>query len=98
MRDVVSNPISVARISRADDSALIEAYPKTGRMHQIRAHLAAMGCPILGDQIYGSGTESADRLMLHAASLELTLPDKKKLALEAPVPESFEFKRLALGL
>lgn len=85
-------------VARADDSALIEAYPKTGRMHQIRAHLAAMGCPILGDQIYGSGTDSADRLMLHAASLELTLPDKKKLALEAPVPEVFDLKRRALGL
>lgn len=85
-------------LSRAGDTALIEARPETGRMHQIRAHFAAMGCPILGDAIYGPRDADADRLMLHAAGLEITLPDKKKLALEAPVPEAFELKRQALGL
>ena len=85
-------------LSRAGDTALIEARPETGRMHQIRAHFAAMGCPILGDAIYGARDANADRLMLHAAGLELTLPDKKKLALEAPVPEGFNLKRQALGL
>ncbi len=85
-------------LSRAEGFALIEARPETGRMHQIRAHVAAMGCPILGDRIYGSDTPPAERLMLHAANLELTLPDKKKLALEAPVPEGFDLKRRALGL
>lgn len=85
-------------VSRAGDAALMEARPETGRMHQIRAHFAAMGCPILGDAIYGTREPDADRLMLHAAGLEITLPDKKKLALEAPVPEEFELKRQALGL
>ena len=85
-------------VARAGANALIEARPKTGRMHQIRAHLAAMGCPILGDVIYGGGKLTADRLMLHAAGLELNLPDKKKLALEAPVPEAFLEKQKALGL
>lgn len=85
-------------LARAGANALIEARPKTGRMHQIRAHLAAMGCPILGDVIYGGGKLTADRLMLHAAGLELSLPDKKKLALEAPVPEAFLEKQKALGL
>jgi len=85
-------------VSRTDHHACIEARPETGRMHQIRAHLAAMGCPILGDHIYGQKGDEGDRLMLHAAGLELTLPDKKKLALEAPVPKSFELKRQALGL
>ena len=85
-------------LARAGANALIEARPKTGRMHQIRAHLAAMGCPILGDVIYGGGKLTADRLMLHAAGLELNLPDKKKLALEAPVPEAFLEKQKALGL
>ena len=66
-------------------------------MHQIRAHLAAMGCPILGDPIYGAGTVSAERLMLHAAQLELTLPDQTKLALEAPIPKDFKMKRESLG-
>ena len=85
-------------LSRHGTYALIEARPKTGRMHQIRAHLAALGCPILGDPIYGAGALTAERLMLHAAGLEITLPDKKKLALEAPVPEDFRLKQEALGL
>lgn len=75
-------------INRLENRALIEARPATGRMHQIRAHLAAMGCPILGDKIYGEH-RSAPRLMLHAAGLVLPHPDKKELALKAPVPVDF---------
>ena len=85
-------------LNRSGDHGLIEARPETGRMHQIRAHLAAMGCPILGDPIYGDGSETAERLMLHAVGLEMSHPDKKKLALEAPVPVEFEHKRIELGL
>ncbi|MFN3214198.1 MAG: RluA family pseudouridine synthase [Henriciella sp.] len=84
--------------ARAEGVALIEARPLTGRMHQIRAHLAQLGCPILGDAIYGDRKDGSDRLMLHAAALEITLPDKKKLALEAPVPEDFAGKQKELGL
>lgn len=85
-------------LKRSHDVALIEARPLTGRMHQIRAHLAHLGCPILGDVIYGTGTQSAERLMLHAARLEITRPDGQALALEAPVPEAFAAKQLELGL
>ena len=85
-------------LARASTHALIEARPLTGRMHQIRAHLADLGCPILGDPIYGAGALSAQRLMLHAQALEITRPDQTKLALEAPVPEDFQSKQVALGL
>ncbi|MEM7458481.1 MAG: RNA pseudouridine synthase [Pseudomonadota bacterium] len=85
-------------LSQQRDCALIQAQPHTGRMHQIRAHFAAMGCPIMGDNIYGDGALSAERLMLHAAALEITLPNQEKRALEAPVPEEFEAKRQALEL
>ena len=85
-------------LSRADTYAYVDARPKTGRMHQIRAHMAFLGCPILGDQIYGAGALTADRLMLHAAKLEITLPNQKDLTLEAPGPDDFEAKRLSLGL
>lgn len=85
-------------LSRADPYAYMQAQPYTGRMHQIRAHLAAFGCPILGDPIYGAGALTADRLMLHAAKLEIILPNQKDLTLEAPGPDEFDSKRLALGL
>lgn len=85
-------------LSRSERFACMQAKPHTGRMHQIRAHFAALGCPILGDPIYGAGALTADRLMLHAAKLEITLPNQKDLTLEAPGPEEFDVKRRALGL
>ena len=85
-------------LARGEGAALIEARPKTGRMHQIRAHLAQLGCPILGDAIYGTGTESAPRLMLHAAGLQITRPDGQELMLKAPAPETFTGMQVALGL
>ena len=51
--------------------------PKTGRTHQLRLHSAdvhGFGVPICGDELYGSGKNSADRLLLHAAKLEFTHP------------------------
>jgi len=58
------------------DATLVEARPRTGRMHQIRVHLASIGHPVLGDASYG--TVPADpalrRAMLHAAVLGFTHP------------------------
>ncbi len=51
----------------------LELQPVTGRTHQLRVHLAAIGHPILGDALYGS-VESAPRLMLHAWSLDFANP------------------------
>lgn len=50
---------------------VVQLWPETGRMHQLRVHLAALGAPILGDRLYGDPA-SAPRLMLHA--LRLVLP------------------------
>lgn len=85
-------------LARNGVHALVEASPVTGRMHQIRAHLAALGCPILGDRIYGSGKLSAPRLMLHASRLGITHPDGEDMALEAPSPEDFTAQAAAFGL
>ena len=52
--------------------SLLELKPTTGRTHQLRVHLKYIGCPIVGDNVYGE--EPAERLMLHASSLEITLP------------------------
>lgn len=64
--------------------SLIELKPETGRTHQLRVHLAHIGHPIVGDRIYG---QEKDGLMLHASSLELTLPSGQRKIFKAPVPE-----------
>ena len=65
---------------------LVEAVPVTGRTHQIRAHLAAAGCPVRGDQRYGDPLDvRAPRLLLHCA--RLGLPGGRRF--EAPAPPCF---------
>jgi 23S rRNA pseudouridine1911/1915/1917 synthase len=67
----------------------IEAHPLTGRTHQIRLHLAFLGCPIVGDRLYGHRHATLDigRQFLHAARLTVVLPgEKKPTTFEAPLP------------
>ena len=62
-------------LKRGQDKALVEAHPKTGRTHQVRVHLSALGFPLLGDNLYGaSETELIKRPALHAYSLGFTHP------------------------
>lgn len=73
----------------------IAASPKTGRRHQIRAHLAGEGLPIVGDRRYGGMVMhprmSIDRLMLHAHRLRLDHPvTDRVIEVVSPVPELFE--------
>ena len=75
-------------------AALVECRPETGRTHQIRAHLAHLGAPLLGDPRYGGPRRvletSVPRVMLHARRLQLAHPATgAPLAFEAPVPEDF---------
>ncbi len=64
----------------------IEAVAKTGRRHQIRAHLASIGAPIAGDRLYGGPIESFPRLCLHAH--RLVLSDGRSI--DAPLPSDLE--------
>lgn len=68
--------------------SLVELTPRTGRTHQLRVHMAAAGCPLAGDWLYGreDGTLIA-RPALHAARLELTHPvTGERLSAAAPLP------------
>jgi 23S rRNA pseudouridine1911/1915/1917 synthase len=71
---------------------MVELLPHTGRTHQLRAHLTALGAPILGDARYGGGKKAggleAPRCLLHAQALELAHPSTGQvLRVEAAVPE-----------
>jgi 23S rRNA pseudouridine1911/1915/1917 synthase len=74
-------------IDSSDKYSSVSLRPFTGRTHQLRVHLAQLGHPIVGDQLYGG--ESADRLYLHAESLEITLPDKSRKTFSVKVPKQF---------
>ncbi len=70
-----------------DKISLILAKPRTGRTHQIRVHLKHIGCPILGDPIYGS-KEAAHRPLLHAYRLSFDHPiTSSPIRLVAPIPQ-----------
>ena len=76
-----------------EGAALVELRPETGRMHQLRVHLASIGRPILGDVRYGGalmvGGAPVPRLMLHARALTFPHPDGGSKRIEAPVPSDF---------
>lgn len=72
---------------------LLEFHPFTGRTHQIRLHCAFLGCPIVGDEVYGRKKPSVEiaRHFLHAYRLKVVLPGEKETRLfEAPLPEELD--------
>ncbi len=75
--------------------SLVEIIPVTGRTHQIRVHMKHLGCPVLGDSVYGSPSLNeklkAKRQLLHAKELSLRHPaDGKHLTINAPIPQDME--------
>lgn len=75
-------------IKNFNDHTLLEVRPLTGRTHQIRVHLAYIGSPVAGDQIYGRRKSSipGERFFLHAQKLKIELPDRKIQEFVAPLP------------
>ena len=65
-------------IGRGDDETRVRLSPLTGRSHQLRVHMLALGHPILGDQIYSRDAARFARLMLHAETLALHHPGTKE--------------------
>ena len=73
--------------SPAKDFALLEVEPVTGRTHQIRVHLAAIGYPIVGDSVYGRASPVLGRQFLHAWKLGFRMPlSGREIEFESPLP------------
>lgn len=80
------------KVIKSDDKhSLLELKPVSGRTHQLRVHLKYIGCPIVGDRVYNENSK-APRLMLHAKSLEITIPGENenvRRTFSADLPEIF---------
>ena len=90
-------------LAAGPDFTLVELLPQTGRTHQLRAHLTALGAPILGDARYGGASRAggleAPRCLLHARTLEVAHPDSgRPVCFEAPVPEDLARFLAAAGV
>jgi RluA family pseudouridine synthase len=89
-------------LAEVTGAALLELDPQTGRMHQLRVHLASIGRPIAGDARYGGALvvagHAVPRLMLHAAALKFPHPAGGEKRLEAPTPADMAGLVAALGL
>lgn len=86
-REAVSEYITLESFKK---HTLLEFHPFTGRTHQIRLHCTFLGCPIVGDKVYGHRKQSIeiDRHFLHAAKLKIVLPgNSQPQTFEAPLPE-----------
>lgn len=83
-------------IGRSDRYCLIEVNLHTGRHHQIRCQLAAMGCPIKGDLKYGAPRSNPDGcICLHARHIEFEHPvSHKPVSVTAPYPEGIGLWRV----
>ena len=79
------------------ETSLVECVIETGRTHQIRVHMASLGCPVIGDRVYGKGALDRklepvpERQMLHAWRLKLWHPVfGVEMSLEAPIPSDMK--------
>jgi 23S rRNA pseudouridine1911/1915/1917 synthase len=87
-------------LSRSGEASLLEVRIHTGVLHQIRAHLAAIGAPVLGDTDYGGRPlPGLDRFFLHAARLGFVHPATgSRLEVTAPLPDELRQALDALDL
>jgi len=81
-------------LKRYKDYTLLEVRPKTGRKHQIRAHMVYLGHPIAGDKLYGFKNQpkpdGLSRQFLHAGSLRITMPDGGEKEFISELPEDLQ--------
>lgn len=84
-------------LETAGEAALLEIDLITGRTHQARVHLAALGHPLLGDSLYGDGA-GAGRHMLHSHSVEAVLPDGERRRWRSDPPSDFVATLARIGI
>lgn len=87
-------------IKRGKEGSFLELYPKTGRTHQLRVHLRAIGHPIIADKLYAGERPplfGLTRQALHAYSLSLTLPSGGHVEVVADLPKDLQSALVLLG-
>jgi len=81
-------------LERFKDYTLLEVFPKTGRMHQIRTHLAYINHPVVGDKKYGFKNQPCPkelkRQFLHASYIKIKLPDNKDREFKSELPDNLK--------
>lgn len=87
--DYTREAVTHYEVIKRDRYSLVKLRLETGRRHQIRVQLTEIGCPIIGDEKYGSGVNPANRLGLHATYLRIPHPATgKALEFESPLPHA----------
>lgn len=87
-------------LKREKIATYLEAYPETGRTHQIRVHLKAIGHPVVHDQLYAPKSPQIlgfSRTALHSFSIDVVTLSEKVLHIEAPLPADFKKAEKMLG-
>lgn len=77
-------------VASGADRSLVKLMPRTGRTHQLRVHMAYIGCPITGDGIYGKDSEDIARHALHAASLEFENISGRPIKVSSELPNDMK--------
>lgn len=73
-------------LMRNENFSLVVFRLETGRTHQIRVHMASLGCPLAGDELYGGSRQLIARQALHCAALSFRLPDGRPICCSSPFP------------
>ncbi len=99
-RDAKEARLSYRTLTRGDRYTLVEVQLETGRHHQIRCQMAAIGCPIKGDLKYGAKRSNPDGgISLHARQVAFIHPvSKQSTTITAPVPDERIWQELSAGL
>ena len=99
-KDAKQAVLNYKTLVRGDNYSLLEVDLETGRHHQIRCQLAAIGCPVKGDLKYGAKRSNPDGgICLHARKIEFIHPvSKENICITAPVPNDSLWQQLAASL